>query len=102
VQAGDLGLVVPLAFLTGVLLLRRSPIGYLLAGVLLIKGATLGLALMAMIVAMAVVGVPIVPVEVAFFATLALLCAVGALHLLRSLPSTVPQRVAAQSTSPPL
>jgi hypothetical protein len=42
VQAGDLGLVVPLAILSGALLLRRRPVGYLLASVLLVKGARLG------------------------------------------------------------
>jgi hypothetical protein len=64
VQAGDLGLVVPLAILSGALLLRRRPVGYLLASVLLVKGATFGLALVAV----------------------ALICCVGTLHLFHSLP----------------
>lgn len=85
VQAGDLGLVVPLAMISGVLLLRRSAVGYLLAGVLLIKGATLGLALMAMIVALAIAGEQLVPVEVGFFVTLAVVFGAGAIHLLMSL-----------------
>jgi hypothetical protein len=87
VQAGDLGLVVPLAFVTGVLLLRRRSIGYLLAGMLLIKGATLGLALLAMIVSMALADVPIVPAEGVFFTLVALCCGVGAAHVFRCLPS---------------
>jgi hypothetical protein len=45
IQAMDLGLIVPLAILSGVLLLRRSPWGYLLASVTLLKGVTLGLAI---------------------------------------------------------
>jgi hypothetical protein len=87
VQAGDLGLVVPLAVTAGVLLLRRGSIGYLLAGVLLVKGATLGLALLSMMVVMARAGVELVPVEAVFFAAVTLLCAAGVLHLLRSLPA---------------
>jgi hypothetical protein len=87
VQAGDLGLEVPLAMLTGVLLLRRHPAGYLLASVLLVKGTTLGLGLLAMAVAMALAGVAIVPAEAAFFAIVAILCGVGTMHLLRCLPS---------------
>ncbi len=87
VQAGDLGIVVPLAVVTGVLLLLRNPIGYLLAGMLLIKGATLGLALLAMIVSMALAGVPIVLGEGVFFTLVALFCGVGAVHVFRCLPS---------------
>ena len=45
----DLGLVMPLAFLTGVLLWRRQPWGHILAGVVLAKAMTMGLALLSMI-----------------------------------------------------
>jgi hypothetical protein len=86
VQAGDLGLVVPLAIVGGALLLRRRPVGYLLASVLLVKGATLGLALVAMMFTQAVAGVAIAPVEVVFFGTVALVCCVGTFHLIRSVP----------------
>lgn len=44
----DLGIIVPLAVLASVWLWRRRPWGYPLAGFLLIKGATMGLALLAM------------------------------------------------------
>lgn len=81
VQAGDLSLVVPLAILTGALLLRRQPVGYLLAGVILIKGATLGLALMAMIPTMALFGVQIASLEALFFGLVTAICLSGAVHL---------------------
>jgi hypothetical protein len=58
IQCMDLGLIVPLAFLGGILLLRRSAWGYLLSSVLLTKGVTLGLAVSAMGINMARVGVP--------------------------------------------
>jgi hypothetical protein len=94
VQAGDLGLVVPLAILAGIFLLRRHPVGYLLSGVILIDGATLGLALVAMTLTMAVAGVAIVPVEVVFFVAVAVTCIAGTVHLLRSLSSPVIRPIA--------
>lgn len=57
IQAMDLGLIVPLVILSAVLLLRRSPWGYLLASVALLKGVTLGLAVSSMTVNMATRGV---------------------------------------------
>jgi hypothetical protein len=41
IQAMDLGLIVPLAILSGILLLRGSPWGYLLASVMLLERRTL-------------------------------------------------------------
>ena len=43
----DLGLVVPLMLLAGAWLRRRRPWGYVAAAVLLVKGATVGLGLLA-------------------------------------------------------
>jgi hypothetical protein len=58
IQAMDLGLILPLAVLSGFLLLRRSAWGYLLASVALMKGMTMGIAVSAMGVSMALAGVP--------------------------------------------
>lgn len=58
IQAMDLGLIVPLAFLSAIFLLRRSPWGYLLSSVTLLKGVTLGLGVSAMAINMARRGVP--------------------------------------------
>jgi hypothetical protein len=58
IQAMDLGLIMPLAILAGVLLLRRSAWGYLLASVTLLKGITLGLGVSAMAVNMTLRDVP--------------------------------------------
>ena len=49
VQALDLGLIVPLALFTAAALYRRRPVGYLLAPVLLVKAATMALAICAML-----------------------------------------------------
>ncbi|MGD8402407.1 MAG: hypothetical protein PVJ21_02020 [Anaerolineales bacterium] len=58
IQAMDLGLVLPLAVLGGILLLRRSAWGYLLASVALMKGVTMGIAVSTMGINMALQGVP--------------------------------------------
>ncbi len=58
IQFMDLGLIVPLAFLSGFLLLRRSAWGYLLSSIMLTKGVTLGMGVSAMAINMARVGVP--------------------------------------------
>ncbi len=86
VQAGDLGILVPLASLSGVLLLMRKPAGFLLAGIMLVKGATFGLALVGMIVAMAALGVGIVIFEAVFFIALAIAFSACAIHYIACLP----------------
>jgi hypothetical protein len=58
IQAMDLGLIMPLAVLAGILLLKRSSWGYLLSSVTLLKGVTLGLGVSVMGINMARVGVP--------------------------------------------
>jgi hypothetical protein len=54
----DLTLIVPLAILAGVLLLRRSAWGYLLASVFVMKTIALGLAVSMMSINMRFAGVP--------------------------------------------
>ena len=58
IQAMDLSLIVPLAILSGVLLLRRSAWGYLLASVFVMKAIALGLAVSAMSINMTLAGTP--------------------------------------------
>ena len=59
VQALDLGLIVPAALFTGVAVLQRRPIGYLLATVFVVKALAMSLAILAMLVsAWAVEGAP--------------------------------------------
>jgi hypothetical protein len=72
IQVMDLGIIVPVCALSAVLLLRRQPWGYLLASVGLMKFLTLGIAVSLMGVNMARVGVPISPVELGIFLSMAL------------------------------
>jgi hypothetical protein len=58
IQSMDLSLIAPLAILAGILLLRRSAWGYLLASVAVLKGLTMALAVSAMAINMILAGVP--------------------------------------------
>lgn len=58
IQAMDLALIAPLAILAGILLLRKSAWGYLLASVAVLKGLTMALAVSTMGINMALKGVP--------------------------------------------
>ena len=95
IQVMDLGLIVPLAILSGWLLLRRSPWGYLLASVAVMKFLTMGFAVSAMGVNLALSGAAISPVELVVFPLLTLLNLMMAVLLLRSVRSeqAAPQTV---------
>lgn len=93
IQALDLGVIVPLSFLSGVLLLRRNAWGYLLASVAVLKFLTLGLAVSAMGINMLRVGVPISSIELIVFPGLALvnLIMVGLLLKHINVPTLTPR-----------
>ena len=61
VQGFDLGLLLPLSFVSGLLLLKKRPLGYLLVPVYLVFLSLLMTALSAKIVAMGLAGVSIIP-----------------------------------------
>jgi hypothetical protein len=84
IQAMDLSLIVPLAILSGVLLLRHSAWGYLLASVAVLKGLTMALAVSAMGINMILAGVPDSPAIVIPFLILTLLNLVMAVLLLKN------------------
>ncbi len=67
IQALDLGFVVPAAFVSGLLLIRRKPFGYLLAPVITIKAIALLTAVIAMMIGMAQAGVRVSLIEMIIF-----------------------------------
>lgn len=85
IQALDLGLIVPLAFLAGILLLRRSPWGYLLASIAVMKIVTMGLAVFTMGINMARAGTPESTGLVVAFGALTLINLVLAYLLLKNI-----------------
>jgi hypothetical protein len=77
IQALDLGVIVPLSMIAGYLLLERNAWGYALASMVLIKGVTLGTAVLSMALFMSLSGIEVVLPEVIGFIVLV----VGALAL---------------------
>jgi hypothetical protein len=92
IQVLDLGLLVPLAFLSGILLLRKNPWGYLLSSLLLIKGFTLSLAIVAMIIGQWLASVQMSLPEVAIFVLLAVVDAVMTYLLITNIKEPVHQQ----------
>lgn len=67
IQAMDLGFVVPAAVLSGILLIKRKPLGYLLSSVIIIKGITMLTSITTMIINQMLNGVTIGIVELIMF-----------------------------------
>lgn len=84
IQAMDLGIVVPVCILSGILLLRRNAWGYLLASVSQLKFLTLGLAVSLMALNLARVGVPISIAELVVFPGISLINIVLVIALLKN------------------
>ncbi|KPU45841.1 hypothetical protein OXPF_05660 [Oxobacter pfennigii] len=79
IQGMDLGFVVPTAALSGILLIKRRPLGYLLSSIIILKGITMLTAISAMIVNMSLNGVEINSIEAVIFPVfnvLAVICLV--------------------------
>jgi len=94
IQALDLGIIVPLAILTGLLLLQEKPWGYVLSAVILIKGLTLGTAVFAMAIAQIRAGENVSPVVAGIFGALALISTILSIVYLRKVeepPTEQPQ-----------
>ncbi|MBS4535648.1 hypothetical protein GOQ29_08440 [Clostridium sp. D2Q-14] len=72
IQVFDLGLIVPLSILSGVLLLKKRPWGYLLTSILLIKGLTLYTAVAVMAIVQVLVGIEVNMGEIVIFLGLTL------------------------------
>lgn len=88
IQAMDLGLIVPLCVLSGVLLLCHHAWGYLLASVALMKFLTMGIAVSLMGFNMARVGVPVSAVELVVFPAIAIANLVMVALLMRNIKDT--------------
>lgn len=67
IQGMDLGFIVPAGLVTAYLLLNRKPLGYLLSGILIVKGIAMLIAISMMIVNMMLQGVNVSWVEIIKF-----------------------------------
>lgn len=75
IQGMDLGFIVPIAILSGILLIKREPFGYLITSVVIMKGITMGTALTAMILGQAYAGVKMSLAEIVIFPVISLFIA---------------------------
>lgn len=87
IQGMDLGIIVPTAILSGVLLLKRNPFGYLLTSVIVFKSITMLAAITAMMVNMAMHGVEMNRIEVITFSVFNLLAIIALILLLKNASS---------------
>ena len=101
IQALDLGLVVPIAILSGILLWEKRAWGYLLSSIVLIKFATVALAVSAMEVNMFFAGVQIGIGELILFPSIAMISGGMTVVLLRNVDELRDKRSASLSESIP-
>lgn len=83
IQSLDLGVIVPTALITAILLLKKRPWGYTLASVVLLKILSMGAALIAMIINQVREGVTVDPIVSVVFVIISLsgmTLAIAALH----------------------
>ncbi|KOA19308.1 hypothetical protein CLHOM_24140 [Clostridium homopropionicum DSM 5847] len=85
IQGMDLGIVVPTALLSGILLISRKPFGYLLSSVIIIKGITMLTAISAMIINMALHSVEMNLAEVIIFPLFNLLAIISLVLLMKNI-----------------
>ena len=86
IQSPDLGVVVPSFALSAALLWKQRAWGYAFTGVLLVKGTTLGLAVLAMIVFMLQNGQSVVLPQIVLFALLSLVGLGLTVRFIRAIP----------------
>lgn len=67
IQVMDLGFVIPITFLSAILLMRRNPVGLLLSSIMCMKGATMLTSLTAMVINQALAGVKMSIAEIVVF-----------------------------------
>ncbi len=84
IQVLDLGVIVPVSALTAVLLWRSRPWGYTLSAVVLVKGLTMGAALIAMIISQILAGFEVSMVEIIMFSGIAIAALIFTLMLFLS------------------
>lgn len=73
IQGMDLGFIVPIAFISGVLIIKRKPFGYLLSSIVIMKGFSMGTAIITMIISMIFAGVQVDIVEIIIFSIFSLI-----------------------------
>lgn len=90
VQAFDLGFLVPLGIFTAVTVWRRLPVGYVLAAVVVVKGAAMGAGIAAMVIVEYLVTGVLQIVPIVLFAVVSLVCVALAVRVYGSIGGSAP------------
>lgn len=85
VQAFDLGFLVPLGIFTAITVWRRMPIGYVLAAIVVVKGAAMGAGIAAMLIVEYLVTDVLQVAPIALFVLVSLVSLVLAIRVYRSI-----------------
>jgi hypothetical protein len=85
IQAMDLGIVVPLSIMSGILLMKKNNYGYLLSSVVIIKGVSLLTSLSFMIISLLLSGVSVNIIEIVLFGSLNIFTIICFLILLKNM-----------------
>jgi hypothetical protein len=81
----DLGIVVPLSIMSGILLMKKNNYGYLLSSVVIIKGVSLLTSLSFMIISLLLSGVSVNIIEIVLFGSLNIFTIICFLILLKNI-----------------
>ncbi len=84
IQAMDLGFIVPIAVISGVLLLKKKPFGYLFTSIIIIKAITMLTSISAMMINSYTSGVLVSPIEIIVFSAFDLLAIVAFIILIKN------------------
>lgn len=85
IQGMDLGFLVPTAFISGTLIIKRKSLGFLLSSIIIMKSITMGTALSAMIIGQAYAGVQMSLVEITIFPVFNVVAIFAAFLLLKNI-----------------
>ncbi len=88
IQAMDLGFVVPVSLISGILLLKKKPFGILLASVICVKAVTLLTAVTAMIIGQIISGLKVSVIEIILFPAFNLIMIATMFVFLRNIKET--------------
>ena len=94
IQALDLGFIVPTAIISGILLIENKSLGYILTSIIIMKGVTLVLAIVMMLIFMNLAGIELAIVEVIMFPTFLLILIINLFLLFRNVKQREGQNVA--------
>lgn len=92
IQAMDLGFVIPVSILSGILLLQRKPFGLLLASIMCMKGVTMLTALTAMVIFQMLAGVSLTVPEIVIFPTANVLVIFGVIIFMKRIQEPMRDR----------